>query len=151
MLLCSHNKILHYFFQLSYLFNHNIVVSPPPPPPILNSWKSRSEKILFCLCCLRNRFLLTWFVAQYITGWKAVVKWIYHNHEARVMYSLTTDQQQVVYWATNHLLARLVLILTPRKRWKGKCILRCFQFFTIAWKEIPPKLLTAIEALSCIS
>ena len=35
------------------------------------------------------------------------MKWIYHEHEARVIYSLMTDRQSVIYWATNHLLARL--------------------------------------------
>ena len=37
------------------------------------------------------------------------MKWIYHEREARVivLYSLTTDRQPVVYWTTNHLLARL--------------------------------------------
>ena len=29
------------------------------------------------------------------------------KHEARVIYSLITDRQPVIYWATNHLLARL--------------------------------------------
>ena len=35
------------------------------------------------------------------------MKWIYHEHGARVIYSLTTDRQPVIYWATNHLLARI--------------------------------------------
>ena len=35
------------------------------------------------------------------------MKWIYHKSEERVIYSLTTDQQPVIYWATNHLLARI--------------------------------------------
>ena len=35
------------------------------------------------------------------------MKWIFHELEARVTYSLTTDRQAVIYWATNHLLARL--------------------------------------------
>ena len=34
------------------------------------------------------------------------MKRIYHEREARVIYSLTTDRQPVIYWATNHLLAR---------------------------------------------
>ena len=36
------------------------------------------------------------------------MKWIYHEHEAQVTYSLTNDRQQVIYWATNLLLARVV-------------------------------------------
>ena len=35
------------------------------------------------------------------------MKWILHEREARVIYSLTTDRQPVIYWATNHLFARL--------------------------------------------
>ena len=35
------------------------------------------------------------------------MKWIFHEREARVIYSLTTDLQPVIYCATNHLLARL--------------------------------------------
>ena len=35
------------------------------------------------------------------------MKWIYHRREARVIYSFTADRQPVIYWATNHLLARL--------------------------------------------
>ena len=34
------------------------------------------------------------------------MKWIYHESEARVIYSLTTGRQSVICWATNHLLAR---------------------------------------------
>ena len=56
---------------------------------------------------LRDRFLLTVIVAQYISGWRSVMKWIYHELEAQVIYSLMTDRQPVIYWATNHLLARI--------------------------------------------
>ena len=34
------------------------------------------------------------------------MKWIYHEREARVIYSVATDRQSVIYWGTNHLLAR---------------------------------------------
>ena len=34
------------------------------------------------------------------------MKWIYHECEVGVIYSLTTDRQPVTYWTTNHLLAR---------------------------------------------
>ena len=34
------------------------------------------------------------------------MKWIYHEREAGVIYLLTTDRQPVIYWATNHLVAR---------------------------------------------
>ena len=34
------------------------------------------------------------------------MKWIYHEREARAIYSLTTDQQPVMYWTISHLLAR---------------------------------------------
>ena len=35
------------------------------------------------------------------------MKWIYHKNKARVIYSLTTDGQQMICWATHHLLARV--------------------------------------------
>ena len=35
------------------------------------------------------------------------MKWILDEPEARVIYSLTTDRQPVIHWATNHMLARL--------------------------------------------
>ena len=35
------------------------------------------------------------------------MKWIFHEREALVIYSLMTDLQQVIYWAMNHLQARL--------------------------------------------
>ena len=35
------------------------------------------------------------------------MKWIFHESQVQVIYSLTTDQLPVIYWATNHLLARL--------------------------------------------
>ena len=37
------------------------------------------------------------------------MKWIYHERFELVIYSFTTDQQAVIYWETNHLLARLYL------------------------------------------
>ena len=91
-------------------------------------WKARLTVTLINRSSLELNILeidscLQWFVAQYITGWrlvvkwifhwrltdnqKSVVKWIFHEREARVIYSLTTDRQPVIYWATNHLLARL--------------------------------------------
>ena len=35
------------------------------------------------------------------------MKCIFHKREARVIYVLLTERQPVIYWATNHLLARL--------------------------------------------
>ena len=40
-----------------------------------------------------------------VTGWRSVVKWIFHECKAPVIF--TDDRQPVIYWATNHLLARL--------------------------------------------
>ena len=34
------------------------------------------------------------------------MKWIFLECEARVIYLLKTDRQPVIYWETNHLLAR---------------------------------------------
>ena len=52
--------------------------------------------------------------AQYITGWRSVVKWIYHECEARVIYSMMTDRRQVICWTTNQLLARLYFEYTTQ-------------------------------------
>ena len=47
---------------------------------------------------LRNRILLTVIVAQYITGWRSVVKKIYHVREAREIYSRRlTDNQLYIH------------------------------------------------------
>ena len=35
------------------------------------------------------------------------MKWIYHEREARVIYSLTSDRHPVICWAKHHSLARL--------------------------------------------
>ena len=35
------------------------------------------------------------------------MKWIYHEREVRVIYALLTNQQSVIYRATNHLLRSL--------------------------------------------
>ena len=60
------------------------------------------------LSTLSDNALYLYHFCQSITGWRSVVKWrIYHEHKARVIYSLTTYRQLVIYWATKHLLARL--------------------------------------------
>ena len=45
------------------------------------------------------------------------MKWIYHEHEARVICSLTTDRKPVIDWAKIHLLhiARFISILAKRQ------------------------------------
>ena len=35
------------------------------------------------------------------------MKWIFYERDAQVIYSLTTGRHPVIYWATDHLLARL--------------------------------------------
>ena len=35
------------------------------------------------------------------------MKRIYHERDVRVLYSLLSNQQSVIYWATNHLLRSL--------------------------------------------
>ena len=46
------------------------------------------------------------------------MKWIFQEREARVVYSLTTDRQPVIYCATIHLLARLCFDSNTEKRQK---------------------------------
>ena len=79
------------------------------------------------------------------------MKRIYHERKARVIYSLTTDRQAVIYWPTNHLLERIYLILTHKKRLKGKCILQMFPVFRHYMTRNPAKILTVVEAFTCIS
>ena len=35
------------------------------------------------------------------------MKYLYYEREAQVIYLLMTDRQPMIYWAINHLLARL--------------------------------------------
>ena len=89
------------------------------------------------------------------------MKWIFHEREARVKYSLTTDRQPVIYWTTNHLLARICLDSNThththththtRKRRKGKCILRMFPVFRHYMKRNTAKTLSVIVEFTCIS
>ena len=76
------------------------------------------------------------------------MKWINHEREARVKDSLTIDRQPVIYWATNHLLAR---IYSDSNTLEASVPFRCFLFSAITSKEIPPRILTVIEAFTCIS
>ena len=46
------------------------------------------------------------------------MKLIYHECEVRVIYSLMADRQPMIYWATNHLLARLFLDSNTHKTTK---------------------------------
>ena len=46
------------------------------------------------------------------------MKRIFHEREARVIYSLTTDRQPNIYWAKNHLLARLFFVSNTQETTK---------------------------------
>ena len=59
------------------------------------------------------------------------MKWIYHEREARVIYSLTTDGQPVIDWATNHLLARIYFDSNTQETTKAVVSFRFFQFSAI--------------------
>ena len=85
------------------------------------------------------------------------MKWIFHEIEARVIYSLTTDRarslnihfttdlQTVIheYWATNHLLARISFDSNTQETVKR-------QVFPSDVASFPPRILTEIEAFTCI-
>ena len=60
----------------------------------------------------------------------------------RVIYSLTTDRQPVIYWTTNHLLARLYFYSNTQKRRKSKCSLQMLPVFHQYMKRNPAKTLT---------
>ena len=64
----------------------------------------------------------------------------------RVLYSMMTDRQPVIYLTANHLLAR-----HTRKDKKASLSFICFKFSAITRNEIPPRTLTGIEAFKCIS
>ena len=46
------------------------------------------------------------------------MKWIFHECEARVIYSLATDRQPVIYSGTNHLIASLCFNSNTQKKTK---------------------------------
>ena len=75
---------------------------------------------------LRGRFLLTVICCPIYHCWRSVVKWIYHECVVRVIYSMTTDRQPVIYWAKKQ---DSISILTHKKLRKGKCILQVFPVF----------------------
>ena len=76
------------------------------------------------ICYLRNRFWLTVICCQYITGWRSVMKWVFQELEARVIYSLTTDRQPIIFWRQITCKHGSVTFLTHKKQRKGKCILQ---------------------------
>ena len=79
------------------------------------------------------------------------MKWIYHEREARVIYSLSTDRQPVIYWATNHLFARIYFDSNTQETTKKQLYPSDFFSFPPLHEEIPPTTLTIIEAFTCIS
>ena len=79
------------------------------------------------------------------------MKWIYYECEARVIYSLSTDRQPVIYWATNHLLAESISILNTQETTKKQLYPSDCSSFPPLHEEILPTTLTVIEAFACIS
>ena len=77
------------------------------------------------------------------------MKWIFHEREARMIYSLTTDRQAVIYWEINHLLERLYFDSYTQEKTKGKLSFRYCQFSAITRQDIPQKKLTVMEAFKC--
>ena len=63
------------------------------------------------------------------------MKWIYHEREARVIYSPTHYRQPVIYWATGNLLARFYFDSYSQETMKGKRVLQMFPVI----KRIPAK------------
>ena len=60
------------------------------------------------------------------------MKWIFHEREARMIYSLTTDRQPMIYLTTYHLLARLYIDSNTQKNdEKANVSFICFEFFAI--------------------
>ena len=65
------------------------------------------------------------------------MKWIFHEREARLIYILTTDRQPVIYWVTNHVLARHYFDPTTERQVYPSDVAS----FPPLHKKIPPKLL----------
>ena len=62
-----------------------------------------------------------------------------------------TDRQPVIYWATNHLLARIYFDSNTQETTKKQLYPSDFSSFSPLHEEIPPTTLTVIEAFTCIS
>ena len=79
------------------------------------------------------------------------MKSLFHKPEAPVSYSLTADQQRVIYWETNHLFAKLYFdsnkLETIKRKWLS---FRYCHFPAITLKEILPRTLTVIEAFTWV-
>ena len=78
------------------------------------------------------------------------MKLIYHEHEARVIYLLTADRQPVIYWATNHLLARIYFDSNMQETMTKQLYPSDFSSFPPLHEEIMPTNLAVIEAFTCI-
>ena len=76
------------------------------------------------------------------------MKYIYHEREGQVIYSLRTDRQPVINWATNNLFARICF---DSKTQKCRCILQTFlQIFCHFIKKNNPIIYFVIDMLMCI-
>ena len=69
----------------------------------------------------------------------------------KLIYSLTTDQQLVIYWAINHLLARIYFDSNTQETTKKQLYPSDVSSFLPLHEEIPPTTSTLIEAFTCIS
>ena len=65
------------------------------------------------------------------------MKWIFHERDARVIYSLTTDRQPVIYRATNYLLARLYFDSKKQQQKKKKKTMK-MQMYPSDIASFPP-------------
>ena len=72
--------------------------------------------------------------------------WIYQEREERVIYPLMTDRQPLIYWASNHLIARIYFDSNTNDE-KASMSFRCCRFYI---KRNPAKNLTVIDMLTCI-
>ena len=108
------------------------------------------KRIFSCLeidsCCPVYHWL-----NGYITSSKC--EWYIHwrQREVRVIYPLTTDQQPVIYWATNHLLARLCFDSNTQETKKKQLYpWDSSNFPPLQWR-IPQIFLTVTQTMTCIS
>ena len=109
------------------------------------------EKIDHCdLHCLRNRFLLTVIYCS-IYHWLEVSRKVDISRARSASDIITDDWQPVIYWATNHLLARIYFDSNTHETTKKQLYPSDFSSFLPLYEEIPLTTLTVIEVFTCIS
>ena len=70
--------------------------------------------------------------------------------QGQVLYSLTSDRQPVIYWATIHSLARIYFDSNTQEMLKKQMYLSDFHSFLPMHEETPPTALTVKQVFICM-